>query len=592
MNNEINNINEKKDINILNTKGTVEYKCIFHCPLSNNDIASAIDLDQNYLIYGTLMGEVSLCLIDELHSYKYNNSNDSNMTNANITLEDGNKNENKNIKEMQLFDNNIYKRGNQNQNKYKNIINKQKKRIGKDIKIYLNKEPNSDEYQRAENINSNNTNDYKKSSVIYNDKIFNGYNSKLRIKKLYHAKIENISCISLLNNVLNFSIGDHQLLHAEKISYFNDKDIRNAHNFKQINNYTSDKTHNEFCETAQCFISNNHYLILYLFYYDFNWPLKFSQIKYENKNLLTFEEIEGNIYMSNFNVPFDFDGDKFLFLEHYSKALRCINIYSTLNNKNNFQYYIKKDFGHISFMKLLPDDCIFLCRKIYFCEIYKIKNNLGKNINEEKDFVLLKWWTHVNDYEIIASNVYIKGNNEKENKIKNNNIIKEKEKVNKNNKIKNDIKFLQIIEKENSFDSDTASKNKILNYVRRNNNESNDLDNMEDIIQVQKINNQIIPVTINKLNNNNNTIEEKIKYYIITLDIEGNFNIYYQNNINNEEIKTTLFNLYDIKNIDKKYKSLKFFAFGFPYYILMNDYYYVVTTDNGIFVINSENEEN
>ena len=225
-------------------------------------------------------------------------------------------------------------------------------------------------------------------------------------------------------------------------------------------------------------------------------------------------------------------------------------------------------------------------------EIYKIKNNLGKNINEEKDFVLLKWWTHVNDYEIIASNVYIKRNNEKENKIKNNNIIKEKEKVNKNNKIKNDIKFLQIIEKENSFDSDTASKNKILNYVRRNNNESNDLDNMEDIIQVQKINNQIIPVTINKLNNNNNTIEEKLKYYIITLDIEGNFNIYYQNNISNEEIKTTLFNLYDIKNIDKKYKSLKFFAFGFPYYILMNDYYYVVTTDNGIFVINSENEEN
>ena len=591
MNNEINNINENKDINILNTKGNVEYKCIFHCPLLHNDIASAIDLDQNYLVYGTLMGEVSICLIDELHSYKINN--DSNMTNANITLEKGKKEENKNIKEIELFEDNIYKKG--NNNRYKNIINKQKKRIGKDIKIYLNKDLNSDERQRSEDINSNNTNDKKKPNINYKDKLFNSYNSKLRIKKLYHSKTENISCISLLNNILNVSIGDYQLFHAEKISSFNDKDIRNAHNFKQINNYTSDKTHNEFCETAQCFISNNHYLILYLFYNDFNWPLKFNQMKYENKNLLTFEVIEGNIYMSNFNVPFDFDGDKLLYLEHYSKAMRCINIYSTLTDQKIFQYYIKNDFGHISFMKLLPDDCIFLCRKIYYCEIYKIKKNLGKNINDEKDFLLLKFWTHVRDYEIIASNVYIKRNQEKENKIKNNTIIKEKEKEkdNKKNKIKNDIKFLQLIESENSYDSYSVSKNKILNFAQGNKNESNDLDNMEDIIQIQKINNEIIPININKSNNkNNNTIEEKLNYYIITLDIEGNFNIYCQNNIINEEIKTALFNLYDIKNIDKKYKLIKFFALGFPYYILMNDYYYVITTDNGIFIINSEKEEN
>jgi hypothetical protein len=76
------------------------------------------------------------------------------------------------------------------------------------------------------------------------------------------------------------------------------------------------------------------------------------------------------------------------------------------------------------------------------------------------------------------------------------------------------------------------------------------------------------------------------------LDIEGNFNIYYYNIERKEETKNTLFNLYQIYNIEKKYKDAKFFSLGFPYYITMNDYYYVITTDNGIFVINNETEEN
>ena len=75
MNNELNNINGNIDKNTINELNTIKYKCIFHCPLSNNDIASTIDLDNNYLVYGTLMGEVALCLIDDF-SFK----NDSNVT--------------------------------------------------------------------------------------------------------------------------------------------------------------------------------------------------------------------------------------------------------------------------------------------------------------------------------------------------------------------------------------------------------------------------------------------------------------------------------------------------------------------------------
>jgi hypothetical protein len=351
-------------------------------------------------------------------------------------------------------------------------------------------------------------------------------------------------------------------------------------------------------------MTKNNFLIIYSYYSDFTWPLKFNQVKYENKNLSNFEVIKGNIYMSNFNVPFDFDGDNLLYLEHYSKTIRCINIYTTLNEQKIFQFFLQNDFGHISFMKLLPDNCIFLCRKIYLCEIYKFNININNkeifhnseiNINENKDFILLKSWAHIKDYEIISCNVYIIENKniEEENKNKNDlvnsKIIKEKE--NRNNilnvKNKNFIPSLKLIENENSNDSySSASKNKFIHFDK-NNNDISDCNNIEVLMKIEKVKNESIKVNINS----NNIKEEKRKTYIITLDIEGNFNIYYYNKETNEETKNTLFNLYQIPNIENKYKQLKFFSLGFPYYITMNDYYYIITTDNNIFVINHEKED-
>lgn len=605
MNNEINNINEDKDKKTINPPNIVEkYNCIFHCPLLNNNIVSAIDIDNNYLVYGTFMGEVALCLIDEFYFDINKETLDQNITNTNMTIDEDKKEEKKNIKEIKLITDNKFKKG--NQNLFKNMIKNKKKNI-KDIKVYLNKEPDSEEFQQTEDINSNNLNDKLQLSKIYTDKMVNNYNSSniVRIKKLYINKIEQISCVSLLNNVLNFSVGDFQLIHCERITSFLGNDLKYSHNFKQIDNYISDKVHNEFCETAQCFMTKTNYLIIYSFYSDFNWPLKFSQVKYENKNLKTFDVIKGSIYMSNFNVPFDFDGDKILYLEYYSKTMRSINIYSTIEDEKIFQFFIKNDFGHISFMKFLPDDCIFLCRNIYICEIYKISKNVNDKsinnksevtINEIKDFEFLKSWTHVQDYEIISCNVYLLENkngkeNEKENKNNKNfnhsKIKKENDNKNKYNS-KNYAHPLKLLESERSSESYTSSKNQFLNMDKNFGDNNSDHNNVENLIKIDKIKNDGILININ----NDKTKETTKKYYILTLDSEGNFNSYYYNHENNEEIKKTLFNLYEIQNIEKKYKNLKFFSMGFPYYITMNDYYYVITTDNGIFVIKTEKEEN
>ena len=143
---------------------------------------------------------------------------------------------------------------------------------------------------------------------------------------------------------------------------------------------------------------------------------------------------------------------------------------------------------------------------------------------------------------------------------------------------------MKLIQNNNSYDSYSESKNKILHF--KSNNNSSNFNNIEDFGNNDKEKADIININLN----NNNIIEEKIDYYIITLDIEGNFNIYYYNLDKNEEIKKTLFNLYEIQNIEKKYKEVKFFSLGFPYYIKMNDNYFVISTDNGIFVISSEKE--
>ena len=72
------------------------------------------------------------------------------------------------------------------------------------------------------------------------------------------------------------------------------------------------------------------------------------------------------------------------------------------------------------------------------------------------------------------------------------------------------------------------------------------------------------------------------KIYIITVDIKGNINIYHNKK------RKTIFNLYEIKNIDNEYKQKEFFSYGFPYYVIMNNKYYAISTDHGIFVLSNK----
>ena len=74
-------------------------------------------------------------------------------------------------------------------------------------------------------------------------------------------------------------------------------------------------------------------------------------------------------------------------------------------------------------------------------------------------------------------------------------------------------------------------------------------------------------------------IKEADNFDIVTLDKDGLVNKY------KNKRQKTLFNIYNISNIDNKYKKLEFFSVGFPYYLVVNECYFGITTDHGFFLI-------
>ena len=96
--------------------------------------------------------------------------------------------------------------------------------------------------------------------------------------------------------------------------------------------------------------------------------------------------------------------------------------------------------------------------------------------------------------------------------------------------------------------------------------------------------NNIKKINIESINKEKNKEQEKesstdVSYSIITLDIDGNVNLYQYG----EEV--TLFNLYNLKDISEKNKKDKFFSMGYEYYIKSNLEYFCISTDQGCFVV-------
>ena len=377
------------------------FKNIFLCPLNKNDCVNSMDIFDDILIYGTIMGNVNLCRVDENNLKITNNNKFINLYNNNeinnsmndIKDKDSHINKYKELTKISHLNLNKYENNNihkilspqlsDNANKYKNIFNK-------------NEDCNYD-------IKDNNKNE-DFLSPINKDLISIKYEKDdillyPQVTSLISNASENISCVVFdTKDSVIISVGDLEIIKLEKISTFNMNDMNSKYDYTRVRNYTTEEDHIINCENTTCFLTSSNYLLINTVFEENNSPITMQQIPYQNKILNNLDIVKGSIEMFSFCVPFDFDGDKFLFLDYQTKDIRRICIYYTMTQKKPIIHILNKDFGHISHMKLLKDDKIFLVRKYTQCEIYKI----GEKFN------LVEEWRHEGE-EVIAVEIYKEG---------------------------------------------------------------------------------------------------------------------------------------------------------------------------------------
>ena len=762
-NNAIYNINRTKIKKTLKNK-MKEYYCLFHCPINNNDCINSIDIINDKVVFGTLMGDVYLCRVDskKLNVNRKNNEIQKNTnSNENSKSSGSSLNKTENIENdesnIKLNNNNNNNKcdciklsvGNDNQNFYGNndmddndnvkIFNKKNKNINNPIRINMNNDNENNRKKNDNHENKNftneenfddedeNSNKYEKKlinknmgkvqstqkngteikinkmdSKLFNEKQEQSKNSETKNKNIKFPQItkliirskENIPCLQFENqDIINISIGDLEVIRLENMSTFNINDVTSTYNYSKLRNYKTENEHIEYCESCICMMSHSCYLIIFTKFGSYNSKIEFKDVKYENKNLKKYEIIQGTIKLSNYVVPFDFDGDQFLFLDYISKKERTINVFYTMTKKEEYIYVIKdRSYGHISHMKLLPNNKIFLCRNNKQCEIHLMS----------KDFETIEQYLHFGE-EVITSYAFIQNNIEDiinincnknkinklnsdrlnyeennesedeeeksksdikmnilklfENKAKNNtkkrlinidqtvnigafhsktekNIVKKNEKKlissngndvnihhtenNHSNSNKKNLFINNLPSINPSFDNssrrdinltlenkrftsnrnskeNSATKYNLLTSDKKKKNSKNSVSSIEIYGKKKQngIKNKINKIGLHFGSNIGDNMEEPTfinnkdtdNFYIVTLDKDGSVNIF-----NNKKQKT-LFNIYDIKNIEDKFKKLEFFSVGFPYFIVINELYFCITTDHGLFVMTKNDDE-
>ena len=126
--------------------------------------------------------------------------------------------------------------------------------------------------------------------------------------------------------------------------------------------------------------------------------------------------------MTNYSVPFDFDGNRFLWVEFFSEKERNICTHEFESSKK-WNYSLNSNFGHISFARLLPGNLVLIIRLLNDIEIREM----------DSKFTLKYSFKNIGD-EVLAMDYYIQEKKQSfnQNKIENLKIISN----NKDNKDK------------------------------------------------------------------------------------------------------------------------------------------------------------
>ena len=171
--------------------------------------------------------------------------------------------------------------------------------------------------------------------------------------KLSEKQEEFISGIKISKENLYICIGDWKI---KKYILNSEENINNNTSKEiaaEIDNYQNELIHQDNCENSLTFLSNN-FLI---------------------RNIISFPK------SPNDDVPFDFDGKNYIIIDFIEKGKRIFYVYDVVlkEMKQNIEIETIKEnkLGHISHLKIIKNDMIFIVQNYSFCEIRKFDLTLA-----------------------------------------------------------------------------------------------------------------------------------------------------------------------------------------------------------------------
>ena len=389
-----------------------------------------------------------------------------------------------------------------------------------------------------------------------------------KVINLCELNSENISDIAYNEKEKNIyiGVGDEEI----KVFSLNQLSTETIPENNSISVYDSDLIHTNNCENAFILLSPESLFRIQLPQID-EGTIKITTLEsqYEIKYFNELEDynksshIKNALPTTNYTVPFDFDGKRFLWVEFLSSTQRniCVANIPLLSIDKPYKCDLNKTIGHICQAKLLPNNRIFIVHTLNKCEIRAL----------DEKFSILEQFEHIGE-EVLAVDICINEEKEVEKMINPNglgteDIIFHKNKIINKNSINDVEEDKKIISKKNK--EDEINTNRILetsDNAKKNGNERDEESGNNEYLYIKQ-----------------NVKKEKIididDICITTLDVDGNVNLF-----KNKKEKT-LFNLYNIKSICKDHKDKQFFSMGYAYYIKSNLNYICVSSDHGCYVI-------
>ena len=364
--------------------------------------------------------------------------------------------------------------------------------------------------------------------------------------RLSELNSENISDISYneKEELFYVGIGDEEIRGYDINNLLEDSNTEK----RSIQVHESDLQHTNKCENAFVLLSPESFFRVQLAQID-EGTLKIVTMESEydfryfdeKKDPPINENFKNYLPTTNYIVPFDFDGKRFLWVEFLSSTQRniCVSQIPLPITEKPYKFDLDKSVGHICQAKLLANNRVFIVHTLNKCEIRALDYN----------FSLLHKFEHIGE-EVLAVDIYYDTESEK---IENPN----EENVILHTNLKHELNVDRIKKSED------INTNRILDTSDNGRKKENGDDQYLYIRQKQSKEKEI----------------ELKDICIITLDIDGNVNLF--KNLKEE----TKFNLYNISGISQDHKDKHFFSMGYAYYIKSDLKYYCISSDHGCYII-------